>query len=731
MTLSGNEAEEESMRSSILSAAALALLSAAPLSHEIAAEKIRARGPANEPALTQGASDVSCDTLALCIEALIAAARPGPGISRHESEVSEAVKAFGESAVPELLKLLKHQNPEVRALASYTLRNAEGLKEEHLDALIESRRRGDGWIPPAIARIGSRRAIEFLVSELKREPETHTQLTWAFEVLGEKGVPYLLDQYECGHGCDDAVLAVVTHIFSRLGERAAGAVDRLLAIAEDPQGSPAGRRGAIRALGAIGPAAEPAVPGLKAIAANDPETFGNAVNQALIEMGGPEAEEALRAEVQALQRCLVDGTREANEAAASLDMLDERIRGLTSSQDIDPVVRDLHAVLRSRCFRLSAEQGPPPTFGHAVSLQTWWQEGGHAWMASYLRRPRLGRVDDLRPNVVFPPRPRKVLALDTAPTHPLAALLCRVGDETCGRETQGWAERARDAFAANLLEDRLWEADAFPVNREAIAARCEAKVRDREAAVDYDRWMTCLEEHRPVDWALPIGRFKSPRLGWLVIRGRRGHYSFCDEIRAYHLETGAAYVAQSCSGLHLRHDGSVNFEGTNAARKATVSVGRVSVANLREAAWMILLAPEAERTHLSADYFPLPKGTTPSFREGGAILGGGIVWNSGQTRLSWSWRMSDGRALVSGDLTWPSSDSPAETHAARLLEVAEMGLVEGCAPAALPTLDGPETGPGVSAIDARPEDLTAVQRELAEALQEVASSAPCGAGHPE
>ncbi len=113
-------------------------------------------------------------------------------------------------------------------------------------------------------------------------------------------------------------------------------------------------------------------------------------------------------------------------------------------------------------------------------------------------------------------------------------------------------------------------------------------------------------------WALPLGRFRAPDRGWLVIRGRRGHYEFCDELRAYDVETGAAYVAKSCSGLHLRPGGSVDFEATNASRKAAVEAGRVDVANLREAVWMILLAPQAQEGYLSADYFSLPKGMVPT-----------------------------------------------------------------------------------------------------------------------
>ena len=56
----------------------------------------------------------------------------------------------------------------LRELASYVLSDAEGLTEEHLDTLIESRCQGDVWIPPAIARVGTSKAITFLVEEVRR-----------------------------------------------------------------------------------------------------------------------------------------------------------------------------------------------------------------------------------------------------------------------------------------------------------------------------------------------------------------------------------------------------------------------------------------------------------------------------------------------------------------------------------------------------------------------------------
>lgn len=667
----------------------------------------------------------SCRDLDACIRALIAAAEPGPGISSKGQAASKAVLAFGDAAVPALLPLLKDERRDVRDLASYTLRDAP-VTEEHLDALIASRLKGDGWIAPAIARIGSPRAIDFLVSELRKEPENGTQLTWAFEVLGVKGVPYLVKLYDCSPQCDGKVLAVGAYIFSELGDKAKDAIGPLLAIAEDARRDLTGRRGAIQALGSIGPSATLVVARLKAIAARDPEGFEESVTRAMIHIGGAAAIEGRQAEARAQERCHTKGTSEATRSSDALEALDRSIRTLKSDDDLRQAVTGLRSLLWSRCFQLAAEQGDPPEFEHPLSLQTWWETGGQAWLSSYIDRPRLGRVDDLREHVVFPPTPRKVLALDKAAPPVPASLLCSLADEGCGRETQGWAERARDAFSAAAVENRVREEDAFPVNSQALAARCEAEVRGNGTAPEYAKWIACLAEHRVPGWALPLGRFRAPDRGWLVIRGRRGHYEFCDELGVYDIETGAAYVAKSCSGLHLRPGGSVNFETTNAARKAAVEAGRVDVANLREAVWMILLAPQAQEAYLSADYFPLPKGmvpTPPDSDQGSRAFG--MSWNSGQTQLSWSWMTADGQVLASGTLTWPSSYSAPEGHAADLLRIAELGLSSGCPPAKLPAFAPGAPQSGVSAIDARPQEVAALQGELATTLREYASSAVC------
>jgi len=180
---------------------------------------------------------------------------------------------------------------------------------------------------------------------------------------------------------------------------------------------------------------------------------------------------------------------------------------------------------------------------------------------------------------------------------------------------------------------------------------------------------------------------RAPESGWWVLEGRRGHHSFCDEIRAYHLETGTAFVVSSCSRLVLRNDGSVDGRGTDTLRKVQTRMGQLPLDSLREAAWMTFLAPEVqEGVVLSGTGTALPPEITPAQRSGqgmgfGAVGGSG---SSAQTRLNWTWSRSQGQRH-SGALIWPEDyDRAGYDHAVKLLQTAEASFVESCPRAALP-----------------------------------------------
>lgn len=215
-------------------------------------------------------------------------ASPRLGVTREQEETARSIGSLGPDAIPYLLPLLKHEDEGVRRLTSCILGGMNGLTEEHLEALMESRLRGDGWIPRAIARVGTPRAIAFLVDELKKEKRTHTQLAVAFQMLGERGVPYLVELIETGP-IDNELQAAVVYVFGELQDQAQPAVIPLTEFISGKQGNDASVRCAMLALGAIGPKACSSVPALLKIAKDGPESLTRTADQALLTMGVPEA----------------------------------------------------------------------------------------------------------------------------------------------------------------------------------------------------------------------------------------------------------------------------------------------------------------------------------------------------------------------------------------------------------------------------------------------------------
>ena len=69
---------------------------------------------------------------------------------------------------------------------------------------------------------------------------------------------------------------------------------------------------------------------------------------------------------------------------------------------------------------------------------------------------------------------------------------------------------------------------------------------------DTGAWRACVEGRAPEAGRVAARRrSRRPDTGWLVIAGRRGHYQFCDTIRAYHLGTGAAFIDDSCTAARV------------------------------------------------------------------------------------------------------------------------------------------------------------------------------------
>lgn len=422
---------------------------------------------------------------------------------------------------------------------------------------------------------------------------------------------------------------------------------------------------------------------------------------------------------RALGMCRADDP-EVEKARIAFTSVDSKMGALRDGDETRDVLLALKALLGSRCFQLSRENPRSFETESALALRTWWASGGRDWVLSYL--PATGDVTHGERHVVLPPDLRGLAAI---PRHgAISALACARDDAACDEETTDWQRELEDELGTRTqsCDDDPWDPPATPI-QERVAHACAEATSGLRGAVHYLHFRKCLERSRPTSGSAPrLARLKAPAQGWWVLRGRRGHYDFCDELHAYDLRSGAAFIAQSCSELALREGGHVDGAETERGRKLRVRVGSVSPASLRELAWLAILA------HLGTDLsvqtgaqrYALPRGLEPALPRRSAVTAResntGCVWTtSGHTSLSWTWFTA--LDPVGDSFSWPSSSDPVEDRLARLLERTEKTLVEGCPSSSFPAsaVDWSRV-PSVNAIDA-PEGVEHPQDALVEALR--------------
>ncbi|HYH97952.1 hypothetical protein [Hyalangium sp.] len=418
------------------------------------------------------------------------------------------------------------------------------------------------------------------------------------------------------------------------------------------------------------------------------------------------------------------------EARKRFEALDAQLSALAERADTAPVVAELRAVLDSSCFQMSREEWTRPREGvHALALKTWWQEGGRAWVASYLELGRPGAR-----TIAMPPEVREVLAKESVPPeHWLAGLLCPTGEAGCSAETRPWRDRLEETF--RQAQERQRRQPPLPRPAGWELPDCVALARSKPQRWRYTVWRSCVSGQRPHSWSLPLARLSAPADGWFVLRGRRGHYSFCDDVRAYHLRTGAAYISESCIGLEPTASGEylrVSWQELSKARKAWVRVGTIDPEKVRELSWALMLGAEASSLHREAQVLTVPEDFPVERREkdsdtveGGVSGGVSFSGHSGQTRLDWSWFNPSGGVLT-GHFTWPDASAPAEAHASKLVREAEATFSQGCPPLPPPLEELGFTRPSSYArpVD-KPWELNESSRERIEALRAWSPPASC------
>jgi hypothetical protein len=403
------------------------------------------------------------------------------------------------------------------------------------------------------------------------------------------------------------------------------------------------------------------------------------------------------------------------DATHRLHALDRQIRNLKPGDNHTAANEALIALSGHRCMLLSRIAPDQLRAEAAPALINFWDNGGKYWIESHLELAT-------KRSISRPPAMRKVVATETRPGHPVVSMLCPLGDQACGEETNGWWRRAETFFrlkAAPIPRARRIDPanpDMTPPWQAAPSLTEEDCRKDVITAPDAERfsfWDRCVDGIRKAGFLMPLGRLKAPTSGWLVVRGRRGHYGYCDEVRMYSLATGDAYISSSCSHLMQLIAGNGVPD-----RKRQVARGSVLVDNIREVAWMLLQQRETIDDFVNGDNFTIPAGIDPVKGSENPFLSVRPtrlqMVSSDQTTLAWALTDAAGKNLDSGKVTFPSDylGGPND-HALELLQIAEAGFSAGCPREKPPeSLGLGDARPVVSALDANSAELSRAERDL-------------------
>jgi hypothetical protein len=194
------------------------------------------------PAASAQDTQPECTELRECIElvrshGLAPGGSPiGPGLTIWPIEKALARLAkLGPVAADALVSLLRDPHPEVRRRAAYALRGLPAIDPRHLPAMIAAYRRGEGWLPVAIAATGSDPALRFLEQAFLEKPRDD-QIRFALARFGRRAEPFLIRQLaRCRAICEPALAFPVLGVLRELGTLSPAAIAAILEVARSPR----------------------------------------------------------------------------------------------------------------------------------------------------------------------------------------------------------------------------------------------------------------------------------------------------------------------------------------------------------------------------------------------------------------------------------------------------------------------------------------------------------------
>ena len=420
---------------------------------------------------------------------------------------------------------------------------------------------------------------------------------------------------------------------------------------------------------------------------------------------------------------------------AQLEAIDRKLRPPAAAPGTDAEIAEaIVSAWRHPCVAHVAMVFPPPAKPSPEALRKLWG-GGLGRILSAMAGALYLR--DGRRYFIVPPAEPEPVSLAELGAHDrtrMTSWLCGESQRDCGHAGSA-IFRAEESFDREEQLAHRWRGvlvgspdrelsmpNAYLSGDDGCVPSGTANDDEAPRLTPFEKFAVCVASAAPRTWRYPKAlRLRTRARGWLVFRGRRGHYQFEDEVRAYDLATGAAYVAKSSSALVLGGV-SVDFAAVDAKRKAETIVGSVSRDQVRELAFVLGTASVLRPARSELLLYPVPASLPIAFTPGRFDARAPLdvpeaSWgSSAHTHLAWS-LVDDGTVIAEGALMWPTSWKAAENHADDLLRVLEGGLEPGCAPARLPRGVAHGSHGKVSAIDADPASQADVFEALANTLE--------------
>lgn len=202
------------------------------------------------PAQTQ-----ACIDLQACVQAIRDYARAGTGGEGRAGPELDALKQATlahEGAVDALLPLLRDPDLQVAGHAAYLLRDAPSIDPDYLPQIIEGLDRGLGWLPPALARIGTQEAAKEAVDRfLVSDSAPANQEAYALRLLGHRAIPFMLERARCDQACP-GTHQLLAAVLRDMGPERAVAGPALIRLASNPDASPGVAEGALEMIAGLG-----------------------------------------------------------------------------------------------------------------------------------------------------------------------------------------------------------------------------------------------------------------------------------------------------------------------------------------------------------------------------------------------------------------------------------------------------------------------------------------------